>query len=737
MATHTELQLECSAIAGHLVITAATITEAISRPTSAVVHLVSRDDLDLDGPVGKPAHLSIVADGVPVRHFHLVVTAFRFDGVAEPHRRYTVELAHEISLLSLRTDVRMFQEKDAKEIASAVFDGAGVPADHLSWSVQRTLTKRIYCVQYRESDLNFVSRLLEHEGIFYFAHDDESSTHVTLADAQSAFSPIEGTSTCPILEGTAHGHGVYDFELETIAGPNVASVGDYNYETPGVELIARSQGSDSPRGERFEYTTGHQTQADGDALAKIRCEELLAAGRIGVGRSDRTSFRAGATFELEGPSSPGLWQKYLLTEVRHRIIPHPEQSLADEPYENRFTCIPAATTYRPPRRAVRPRLRGGHSVVVTGPGGEIHTDKLGRMKGKFFWDRVGAEDDKSSCWIRVVQLPIGGSMALARMTWEMSIAYFDGDPDRPVAVNRLYNAEKTSPYSYPGAANRMSLQTPTSPSSGKSNEIRMSDGGGGQEFFLNSTKDFDGLTINNKTETVAVDEKVQVGVDSDVTVGANQSITIGANQTTTVASNQGIQVTGDRSVTIGASETCSISGSTDAVITGSDTETTAGGHTTIAALGIDRTSKSSYSLTVGGSFISAAGLGVSMAVLGAKSETIGAAKIAVAGKTVTETVVGALASTVGGVCVHAAGANRMATTKGASAVTVGGVVSLTGGGKVSIKAKKVSIKVGGVANFLGGGGVLNLTPGSAAFVGLVTLDASGSIKLSGNPNLVG
>src|SRR5262249_31770219 len=156
--------------------------------------------------------------------------------------------------------------------------------------------------------------------------------------------------------------------------------------------------------------------------------------RIGTGASNVLALRAGAWFELEGASRGALDAKYLLTSVEHR---------ADRAaYENRFTCIPFDRPFRPRRLVARPRVRGADSGVVTGPpGSEIHTDSLGRMKGKFFWDRQGKNDDTSSCWMRVVQLPIGGSMALARVGWEMSVRYVDGDPDRPIAVSRLYNAE--------------------------------------------------------------------------------------------------------------------------------------------------------------------------------------------------------------------------------------------------------------------------------------------------------
>ena len=730
------LTLECDGLPEDAIVTAATVLEALSRPTHATVEVLTRGDLDFDAPVGQKVHLAIAVDGEPVRHFHLVVAALRFEGMHRASfRRFVFELTHELSLLLYRSDVRMFQDKDAQEIVAAVLDAAGVPAADVTFSLQRTPGKRVYCIQYRETDLDFVSRLLEHEGIFYFAHDDDGGTHVTFADAQSAFTPIAG-DPCQVVDGRAHGEGVRDFWLEDRAASGIAVVSDYNFETPQLDLTASHQGN-AAQGEVFEYAAGHRTPAEAATFAKIRCEELRARSRIATGASTRWAFQAGSIFELQGAHAAYLNQKYLLTAVTHRIVAHAEESGEQGVYDNTFTGIPASVPFRPPRTARRPRLRGAHAAVVTGPGGEIHTDEYGRMKGKFFWDRVGASDDTSSCWMRVTQLPVSGSMALARMTWEMGIVYFDGDPDRPIAFSRLYNAEKTSPYGYPAAKTRMSLQTPSSPASGKSNEIRLEDSGGAQEFFVNASKDYDGVVLHNKTEDVGVDESIEVGVDARETIGANQTLEIGANQTANVASNQGIGITGTRSVSIGGSETVTVSGNITQGVKGSDSETTAGSHTSLAALGVDKTAKGSFSVSVGGSMMQASALGVAVAVAGAKSETVAAAKIFASGKAVTESVVGAYACTVGGALVQAAAGNRVAGTKGAAAITVGGLVSATAGGKVAIKGKKINIVVGGVANLLGGGGVVNLTPGSASFAGLVMLDASGAITIAGNPNFVG
>lgn len=739
MVQRLDVTLECSVSAADLVITSAVVIEAVSRPTQATVFAISAEDLDGDGALGSPACVVITVDGEPVRRFHLVLTGFRCEGLFDgTKRRYVLELVHELELLQLRSDVRMFQDKDAREIVAAVLDGAGLPASHVRFAIQRALEKRVYCVQYRETDLAFVSRLFEHEGIFYFIHDGDDDAQITFADAQSVFPPIAGDATLRLIEQRMHGAGVHDFYLESAAVPGEVTVSDYNFEAPAADLTSTRRGGASAAGGRFEYAAGFQKATAGTTLAAIRMEEILAGQTTGHGRSDQLALQAGAYFELENAGRDGLNGKYVVLSVEHRITPRPVAADSEVPYENEFTCLPFDTPYRPPRVTPRPRLRGAHAVVATGPSGaEIHTDEHGRMKGKFFWDRVGQDDDTSSCWMRLAQLPIRGSMALARVGWEMTVVYHHGDPDRPIAVSRVYNAEKTSPYAYPAAASRMSLQTPSSPASGKSNEIRMEDGQGGMEMFVNASKDYDAVTNNNKSEIVGVDERRQVGSNEEVTIGASETVSIGANLTTTVSADAGLRITGDRTKSVGGSETVTVGADLKATVEGSDSETTGGSHTTLAALSVGRTSTGSHSLTVGGSMVSAAGLGVSIAVAGAKSETVGGAKISVSAASVTDSVMGALAATVGGVRVQAAAGNRVGSAKGSSALTVGGLMLINAGKQLTIKGSSVSIRVGGVANLLGGGGILNMTPGSAAFVGMVTLDASGTITISGNPNLVG
>jgi type VI secretion system secreted protein VgrG len=381
---------------------------------------------------------------------------------------------------------------------------------------------------------------------------------------------------------------------------------------------------------------------------------------------------------------------------------------------------------------------GSDCVTVTGPAGqEIDTDTYGRMTAKFFWDRVGPDDNTSSTPIRYAQLPIGGSMALARVGWEMVVRYLYGDPDRPVAVARVDNAVHTSPYAYPAAITANSLKTFSSPGAGAFNEFAMQDGGGGMKYGVTAAKDYFEQVNNDKTQKVTVSETLDVGVDHGTTIGGKQGVTIGAMQTKSVSANAGVTVTGNRTKTVSAAEMVTISGALTETVTGSDTESVGACRITAAATGVTRTAKGSCSLTVGGAMVEAAVMGCAVSTAGARSETVGGVKLSLSAGTITESVIGAMAQTVGGVLVNAPGGKSSGSSKGTSSLEVGGVVMLNAAGEVQIKAKTVKITVGGVANLLGGGGIINLTPGSAAFVGLVTLKGSNGVSMTGAPNLAG
>src|SRR6185369_9043018 len=191
-----------------------------------------------------------------------------------------------------------------------------------------------------------------------------------------------------------------------------------------------------------------------------------------------------------------------------------------------------------------------------GPSNEpeaIHVDKYGRIKVRFLWDRSGKTDDTASCWIRASQLGLGGSMILPRVGWEVSVAFLDGDPDRPIVLGRTYNAENTPPYALPGAAADGSFKSAATPGGGGHNEFKMGDAGGSQGFSISAKKDLNSSTGHDKNETVAVNE--------DHSVGSNYKVVIGADETTTVKGKQSIDVGNALQVKVAGSQTTTVGGS--------------------------------------------------------------------------------------------------------------------------------------------------------------------------------
>jgi type VI secretion system secreted protein VgrG len=716
-----------------------TLSEELSVPTVARVTVLVDDAPEPDDVLGSPALLELGLGDEVVRSWHLVVTSLAFLGHRLSARSYALGLHHELGLLAYRSNVRPFQELDVKGIVTEVLRQAGIPAEHTGWKAKRTTPKRAYCVQYRETDLDFVSRLLAHEGIFFYVDEGASPPPLTFADDTSALGPVAGDGMLPLVQEGAD-NGVRWLELAYASTPDEVALNDWNEELPHLDFYASATAAgDECRGALYEFPGGYATPDEGRALATLRAEALAASKQVAQGGSDCMALRPGAWFTLTESPRETLATQHLVRRVTHLVRTLSSGAPGDRHvYDNDFVCSPFKQPYRPHRRVPEPRVQGSHSVLVAGPSGEeIYTDELGRMKAKPFWDKTEPQGDQASRWVRVAQLPLGGTQTLARVGWEMAVQYVYGNPDRPVAVARLDNGGHPAPYGYPAAASAMALKTHSSPGGGGANEVTLEDSVGRMGFSLNASRDYSEQTNNNKAETVAVNETCSVGTDLQTTIGANQTVTVGATLRTQVGADATLGVGVDRTLSVGAAETLSVSGGMSEKVSSSDAELVGASHVTAAGLGVSKTCMGSHSLTVGGSMLSAAGLGCAVAVAGAKAETIGGAKIVASGGPINETVIGAAAVTVGGAIVNAAGGNRMGSAGKSSTLNVGGVVLVNAAGQVQLKAKTITINVAGLANVLGGGAILNLTPGSASFVGLVTVSAEGAIKLSGAPNFAG
>lgn len=725
-----QLSITCAGLEEAHVVGGA-IVEEIGAPTTATVRVEAAEPLDADALVGAQATVKLEAGGV-TRRFTLVVTDVLFTGIGTQAEGYDLVLEHPIALLRLRHDHRTFLGKSVREIVEAVLAGLSLTA---TWSAARGAAPRDACVQYGETDFDFLARLLEEEGIFWLCPDGADAPKLTFADSPAAFTAIEGDEEVP-LTGEGAGLGVHEIAFEHVVTTGAVALADYDYEKPGVDLTARATLDDAPAGELFEYPGRYATQSDGAAIAKIRAEEIASTKVRVTGTSGRASLRAGSWFELTSTESGVPTGKLLVRRVEHSPGAH---ATADERYGNAFVASPFDLPFRPVRTTPRPAVGGALAATVTGPSGqEIHTDKLGRMKALYAFDRLGKADDTSSHWVRVLQPAIGGSMMLARVGWEMALRHLDGDADRPVAVARMYDGEHVPPETLPAAKTKTSFETLSSPNGEKVNAITIDDKAGEMLFEIKAAKDLDATILSDETETIGKDDILAVGKDSTVLVGDAQKVTVEKDDTNKAAKDAGVAVAGDRKKTVGADETATIEGSLSARIDGDDEESVGQDRSLSADEELLETVKGKCDLTVGGAVTAKAKKDYTIYVAGKSSETVGAAKtVASSDGTITEAIGGDANLTVGGAWVETVDGNRVSSARGDMERTVGAVSALTAAGKLQLKAKTIKITVSGAATFLGAGGIVSLTPASVGLVGMITLKGSGGVEIAGAPQLAG
>tara|TARA_R110002096_G_scaffold123870_3_gene267828 strand:- start:4545 stop:6803 length:2259 start_codon:yes stop_codon:yes gene_type:complete len=545
-------------------------------------------DLEAKSIVGKPVQFGMThADG-ETRSFGGYINRFSIGPVdgGSGLRRYRATVVPWLWFLSKKSNCRIFQEKSVIEIIEQVFADAGFDAFETT-GVTGTHPALEYCVQYDETDFAFVSRLMEDEGIYYYFRHEDTKQVLVMADSDVGYCESDPAEV-PYDEGTLavdHIH-LWEHQFEFISGK--WSHLDFNFETPLTSLFAESPtvidqpGTDDY--ERFEYPGKYADAAHADDKTKSRMEAEEAFYDIVHGASGVDTFTPGAKFTLSRhayPSEEG--KEYVLTSVQHHAHDGSyTQRGAGNSYENSFACAPAKIVVRPKLRTPRPRIQGPQTAMVTGPAGEeIHTDKYGRIKVQFHWDREGQRDEKSSCWVRVAQATAGktwGFQALPRINQEVIVVFLDGDPDRPIVTGALYNAETMPTYELPTNKTQTGLKSRSSKDAGADNynEFRFEDKKGSEQIFLHAERNLDSRIKNNSMESVGHDrhlsvqgdqkEEVQgekhltVGGDHFEQFGANQNLTIGGDQNAQIGGSQSLQLGVDRKITLGSDDNLTVGG---------------------------------------------------------------------------------------------------------------------------------------------------------------------------------
>ncbi|RWK52293.1 type VI secretion system tip protein TssI/VgrG [Mesorhizobium sp.] len=603
--------------------------DEISRCLAYTVGFVSSSP-DIDPLKMLGGAVSIEGESDPKRWFSGLVSEFRLTRIEDRLAYYEAVIRPWLWFLGHTTDCRIFQNMSVIEIVEEIFSKYSTAK--FEKRLQGSYPPREYCVQYDETDLDFVQRLLEHEGILYFFEHDEGKHTLVLADAMNKLKPAPGYEKVPYhFEGQGSRRDV-EYITEWIPGSSVRPGAyvhtDYDFKKPGADLMAKSAQPFSHKlaaGENYRQPGAHLDVGRGDSLAAIRREEIQAVHQRIAAVGTVRGLYSGCTFKLDGFPREDQNQEYLVVSAEYRLFDPGYRALADVESEN-FKVIlgvaPTALAYRPPRVTTRPIMRGPQTATVVGPSGEeIFTDKYARVKVQFHWDRLGKKDQNSSCFVRVSQTWAGsgwGFIQIPRIGQEVIVDFIEGDPDLPIITGRVYNASQMPPYGLPGNATQSGWKSDSSKGGGGYNELMFEDKAGSELVNFQAQKDHNLLIKNDRTKLVQHDQsdridhdaKHSVGHNLDEDVGNNKTVKVGVDQTTDIGNNDTETVGVNRSLTVGSNETIGIGANS--------TETIGANHTQTVAL--------VQTITVGAARVDSVGAAEQRSVGGLQSNTIGATR---------------------------------------------------------------------------------------------------------------
>ncbi len=672
----------------------ARLVEALNEPYRLEVALDTDDpDLDISPVLGKDCLLEIARGDTIRRVCGIARHVEEGDDTESPD--FVLVIVPALWMLGLRRNTKMFQEMSAPDILQAVFDdslaayGRGVQLE-----LSADYPTREYCMQYQESDLDFVHRLMEEEGISYaFDHDGDTEVLV-LRDKNDQFCDVPSGAAIPYFP---HSLEITDQEpicalhKRRLTTTTSVVVNDWDWTRGAMPFSSEERSADGLGRDRESYEHGEGLSVaiwDYDQgaraygaeasvqQAKVR-QEAHSRDRVlcvGVGRV--VSMAPGTLFEMTGHAALGMDGRYLVLRVEHLSLQVGDLLGGhgrEDAYVNRFECIPFESVYRPHRRTAKPYIPGVQTAVVTGPAGEeIHTDEHGRIKVQFHWDRDGQSDERSSCWIRVQQAWAGagwGFWYLPRIEMEVVVHFVDGDPDRPLVTGCVYNGTNLPPYPLPDEKTKSTIKSNTSPGGNGSNELRFEDKAGVEEIYGHAQKDYN--------EVVEHDHNTLVHHDQTNTVDNNQTQVIGNDQVETVHNDQEMIVDGNRTVHVQSDYDETVDGTETRQVVGDVTEAFSANETRLIGANVTETIGGDETRTIKANQTESIGANLDLSITGSSTHTItGSLTQTVTGGITTTTPDAYSITAVGGLNVTALAGVTLTAPGGMTIVAAGGVTKV-------------------------------------------------------------
>ncbi len=535
-----------------LLLVSMTGQEHLSRLFTYDLELVSEHKgIDTNKILGDTVTIPLVMPNNEKRYFNGFVSRFTNEGTDGGYTRFRATLVPWLWLLTRTSDCRIFQEKTVPDIIKEVFRDNGFSGfdDRLTGSY-RTWE---YCVQYRETAFNFVSRLMEQEGIYYYFEHQQGQHTLVLADSIRAHGAYPGYEMIKFFPPSGSGRRdeehVSQWSVSHEVRPGSYTHKDYDFKVPrkAMKTVSKiEQDHPAAEGKIFDYPGEYTEYNDGETYAKTRIEELHAGFEVARGDTDAHGLACGFTFELDNHPDPQQGREYLVTSANYSINSDAFGSGGqggDQAYTCQFTAIDTKQPFRPARITPKPIIQGLQTAIVVGKDGEeIWTDKYGRVKVKFHWDRYNPPDENASCWIRVSQVWAGkswGAMFIPRIGQEVIVEFIEGDPDRPMITGRVYNGDNMPPYPLPNDRNCSGFKSNSTKGGGGYNEIKFDDTKGTEQIVIHGQYDMNTTVKHDRSTTL------ETGNDTLAVQTGTRSVTVKGDTSLTVqAGNRSVSVTG-------------------------------------------------------------------------------------------------------------------------------------------------------------------------------------------------